>query len=171
MTNKTLVVIGGGAAGFFCAINAARIHKGLKVILLEKHSKLLSKVKISGGGRCNVTHDCSSVSELVKHYPRGTNFLKKAFQKFYTKDTFNWFEERNVQLKIESDGRVFPVTDDSQTIINCFLSEANKYGVEILMNAEVKSIKKDESSSMPFQITLRNEKKLQANYEIGRAHV
>ena len=114
---KTLVVIGGGAAGFFCAVNAARMNPSLKVLLLEKSNKLLSKVKISGGGRCNTTHACFDIPELVKKYPRGQNFLKKSFHQFYTQDTIDWFEERGVQLKTEEDGRMFPVTDNSQTII------------------------------------------------------
>ena len=137
---KTLVVIGGGAAGFFCAVNAARIHPQLQVILLEKSSKLLSKVKVSGGGRCNVTHACFSVSDIIKKYPRGASFLKKAFHHFFTTDTVEWFRERGVALKTEADGRMFPLSNTSQTIIDCLLSEADKYKVEIRINAEVKEI-------------------------------
>jgi predicted Rossmann fold flavoprotein len=137
---KTLVVIGGGAAGFFCAVNAARLDRTLKVIIIEKTGKLLSKVKVSGGGRCNVTHACFEISPLVKKYPRGTNFLKKAFHQFNTTHCVEWFEERGVQLKTEADGRMFSITDSSQTIIDCLLREANKYGVEIMMNREVKKI-------------------------------
>lgn len=138
---KTLVVIGGGAAGFFCAVNAARMDPSLKVIIVEKTSKLLSKVRVSGGGRCNVTHACFNIPTLLKHYPRGTNFLKKTFYQFSAESCVKWFEERGVKLKTEADGRMFSITDSSQTIIDCFLKEANKYSVEILMNAEVKSIK------------------------------
>ena len=138
--SKQLVVIGGGAAGFFCAVNAARMNRHLKVTLIEKTNKLLSKVKISGGGRCNVTHACFDIAEMSRKYPRGQHFVKKSFHQFFTNDTIKWFEERGVKLKIETDGRMFPVTDSSQTIINCLLNEANKYGVEIMMNAEVKSI-------------------------------
>ena len=137
---KKLVVIGGGAAGFFCAINAARLNPLLEVILLEKSSKLLSKVKVSGGGRCNVTHACFDIPVMSKRYPRGTNFVKKTFHQFFTTDTIQWFKERGVELKAEADGRMFPVSDSSQTIINCLLSEADKYGVKIKMLAEVKSI-------------------------------
>src|SRR5215510_13642136 len=115
--NKKLIVIGGGAAGFFCAINAALLNPSLEIILLEKTTKLLSKVKVSGGGRCNVTHACFSIADMVKHYPRGANFLKKTFHQFFTTDTIKWFEERNVLLKKEEDGRMFPVTNSSQTII------------------------------------------------------
>lgn len=140
MQKDRLVVIGGGAAGFFCAVNAARLHPGLQVILLEKSSKLLSKVRVSGGGRCNVTHACFSIADMVKHYPRGGSFLKKAFHHFFTTDTIAWFKERGVQLKTEADGRMFPVTDSSETIINCLLKEANRYGVDIRMNAAVERI-------------------------------
>ena len=139
---KTLVVIGGGAAGFFCAVNAARMNAGLKVVLLEKTGRLLSKVKISGGGRCNTTHACFEIPELSKRYPRGQNFLKKSFHWFNTNDTISWFAERGVMLKTESDGRMFPETDDSQTIIDCLLREANRYHVTIQLNKEVKSVEK-----------------------------
>lgn len=168
MQNKTLVVIGGGAAGFFCAVNAARIHKDLKVILIEKSSKLLSKVKISGGGRCNVSHACESVNDLIKYYPRGSAFLKKAFHHFYTAHTIQWFQERGVELKTESDGRMFPSSNTSQTIIDCLLNEASRYGVEIMMNADVLSVAKmsneNNAHHSNFQITLRNTKIISANY-------
>ena len=138
--SKRLIVIGGGAAGFFCAVNAARLDPSLKVTIIEKSNKLLSKVKVSGGGRCNVTHACFDIVEMSKRYPRGQHFVKKTFHQFFTTDTINWFEERGVKLKTEEDGRMFPITDSSQTIIECLLKEANKYGVEILMNKEVKKI-------------------------------
>ncbi len=144
--DRGLIVIGGGAAGFFCAINAAKNNPSLKVMIIEKSNKLLSKVKVSGGGRCNVTHACFEIDELIKKYPRGQNFLKKAFHWFNTKDTIEWFKERNVKLKRESDGRMFPETNSSQTIIDCFLKEANKYNVEILLNCEVKEIKNESNS-------------------------
>src|SRR5688500_4226863 len=107
----TLVVIGGGAAGFFGAINAAGMNHLLKVIIVEKTGKLLSKVKVSGGGRCNVTHACFEISNLVKRYPRGTNLLKKSFHQFNTTHCINWFQERGVELKTEPDGRMFSITD------------------------------------------------------------
>jgi predicted Rossmann fold flavoprotein len=141
MHNK-IIVIGGGAAGFFCAVNAARLNPQAQVIILEKTSKLLSKVKVSGGGRCNVTHACFSMADMIKKYPRGSSFLKKAFYQFFTTDTINWFNERGIQLKTESDGRMFPVSNTSQTIIDCLLNEAAKYKVEIMMNVDVKSIHK-----------------------------
>jgi predicted Rossmann fold flavoprotein len=138
--SKRLIVIGGGAAGFFCAVNAARMNPSLKVTIIEKSNKLLSKVKVSGGGRCNVTHACFDIAEMSKQYPRGQHFVRKAFHHFFTTDTIKWFEERGVRLKTEGDGRMFPITDSSQTIINCLLKEANEYGVEILMNREVKDL-------------------------------
>ena len=146
-------MIGGGAAGFFCAVNAARLNPLLKVIIVEKTGKLLAKVRVSGGGRCNVTHACFEVSSLVKKYPRGANFLKKSFHRFYTKDTVQWFEERGVQLKTEGDGRMFSITDSSQTIIDCLMKDANKYGVEILANRDVKEIeilKEDKKFRLTF---------------------
>lgn len=139
--SKQLAVIGGGAAGFFCAVNAARMNPGLKVVIIEKTNKLLSKVKVSGGGRCNVTHACFDIAEMSKKYPRGQHFVKKTFHRFFTTDTIQWFEERGVKLKTETDGRMFPVTDLSQTIIDCLLNEAEKYGVEIMMRSEVRSLR------------------------------
>lgn len=141
--NKRLLVIGGGAAGFFCAVNAARLNPGLQVTLVEKSNKLLSKVKVSGGGRCNVTHACFEIVDMSKRYPRGGNFVKKSFHQFFTTDTIQWFEARGVKLKTEKDGRMFPVTDSSQSIIDCLLKEADKYGVRIELKREVKKIDPD----------------------------
>ncbi|MDB5203527.1 MAG: NAD(P)/FAD-dependent oxidoreductase [Ferruginibacter sp.] len=152
MNQMKLVVIGGGAAGFFCAVNAARLYPGAQVTILEKSGKLLSKVKVSGGGRCNVTHACFSMAEMLKKYPRGASFLKKAFHHFFTTDTVAWFEERHVGLKTEGDGRMFPSTDSSQSIINCLLQEADKYKVEILMNADVKEIR--QQAAKGFELIL-----------------
>lgn len=150
---QQLIVIGGGAAGFFCAVNAARMNPSLKVLLLEKSNKLLSKVKVSGGGRCNTTHACFEIPELVKKYPRGQNFLKKSFHQFYSKDTIQWFEERGVELKVEEDGRMFPVTDNSQTIIDCLLKEADKYKVAVQLQTGVTAIQKQENK---FELQLTN---------------
>jgi predicted Rossmann fold flavoprotein len=136
------VVIGGGAAGFFCAVNAARLDPNLKVTVIEKTGKLLSKVRVSGGGRCNVTHACFEIPALVKKYPRGANFLKKTFHQFHTSSCIKWFEDRGVKLKVEADGRMFSITDTSQTIIDCLLNEADKCGVEILLHKEVKQLSK-----------------------------
>ena len=140
MDSKHLIVIGGGAAGFFCAVNAARMNPQLQVTILEKTNKLLSKVKVSGGGRCNVTHACFDIAEMSQQYPRGSNFVKKTFHQFFTTGTVQWFEERGVKLKTEADGRMFPVTDSSQTIINCLMNEANRFGVEVRMMSEVRSL-------------------------------
>ena len=161
MGKKKLIVIGGGAAGFFCAVNAARMNSELEVLIFEKSNKLLSKVSVSGGGRCNVTHACFDMQEMSKKYPRGGNFVKKTFHQFFTTDTISWFEERGVKLKTEKDGRMFPVTDSSQTIINCLLNEAQQYGVKILMKTEVKTIVKEEHS---FKLEISNDESLTADY-------
>jgi predicted Rossmann fold flavoprotein len=110
------------------------------VLILEKTNKLLSKVRISGGGRCNATHACFDIEAMSKNYPRGQHFVKKTFHQFFTSDTIRWFEERGVPLKTEKDGRMFPVTDSSQSIIDCLLREANRYGVQIILNTEVKDL-------------------------------
>lgn len=136
--------MGGGAAGFFGAINAAQQNPKSKILILEKSPKLLSKVKISGGGRCNVTHNELEATPLSKHYPRGQKELKKIFRIFNAKDTINWFAARGIKLKTEEDGRIFPTTDDSQTIINCFLQEADKYKIQIEINCGVEKIEKKE---------------------------
>ncbi len=135
-----LIVIGGGAAGFFCAVTAARINPEMEVILVEKSDKLLSKVRISGGGRCNVTHACFSIPEMIKKYPRGENFVKKAFRQFFTDDTIDWFKQRSILLKTEADGRIFPVSDSSQTIIDCLLKEADMFRVVIRLHKDVKAL-------------------------------
>ena len=147
---KKLIVIGGGAAGFFCAVNAARMKPDLEVIVIEKSNKLLSKVKVSGGGRCNTTNACFEIPELAKKYPRGQQFLKKAFHYFNTTDTIQWFADRKVELVAEADGRMFPATNDSQTIINCLLNEADKYGVKVFMQTEIKVIEKKENQFVLF---------------------
>ncbi len=157
-----VVVVGGGAAGIFCAVNLARAVPGLQVIVLEKTNKLLSKVKISGGGRCNVTHNCFSSSELVKFYPRGGNFLKKAFAKFNATDTVAWFKERGVETHTESDGRMFPVTNSSQTIIDCLLKDAQKFGVEIRMQTGLKQISARHKDG--FLISCSNGTNIQAQF-------
>jgi hypothetical protein len=147
MEGINVIVIGGGAAGFFSAINAAEIHKNCKVTLLEKSSKVLSKVRVSGGGRCNVTHACFDNSLLVKNYPRGEKELRNAFSRFNTNDTIKWFEDRGVKLKTETDGRMFPTTDNSETIIQCLLQEAEKNKVNIKLNVDVQEIIKNEDGT------------------------
>lgn len=151
MESKRIIVIGGGAAGFFSAINAAQINPDNTVILLEKSSKLLSKVRVSGGGRCNVTHSCFDNSLLVKNYPRGEKELRNAFSRFSTTDTINWFKQRGVELKTEADGRMFPVTDNSETIINCLMQEAEKSNVKIKLNVDIQEIIKNENGAFTLK--------------------
>lgn len=136
-----VVVIGGGAAGFFAAIHCASANKEAQVLLVEKTNKLLSKVKISGGGRCNVTHACFELKQLSQSYPRGEKELKSVFSRFMTNDTIEWFESRGVKLKTEEDGRIFPKTDNSQTIIDCLMKEVKKLKIEIVTECEVSAIK------------------------------
>jgi len=145
MRNFDVIIIGGGAAGFFAAINIAEFNPDLKICILERGKEGLQKVRISGGGRCNVTHAEFMPSELVKNYPRGEKELLGPFHQFMTGDTIEWFEKRGVELKIEEDGRMFPISDSSHTIIDCFLSEAKKHEVEVLYNHSVKSINKKEN--------------------------
>jgi len=159
---KSLIVIGGGAAGIFCAVNAARMDPSLQVTVLEKSGKLLSKVKVSGGGRCNTTHACFEIGEMMKRYPRGGQFVRKAFHLFFTTDTIEWFTERGVELKAEADGRMFPVTDSSQTIIDCLMREVNAYGVEIRMQSEVKAVVK--AGGGGFEVRLADGRVLGADY-------
>lgn len=139
MAQFDLIVIGGGAAGFFGAIQAASMKPGLKVLILEKSSKLLSKVRVSGGGRCNVTHNCFNPHQLARHYPRGEKALKSVFSNFAAKEVVDWFQTKGVRLKTESDGRMFPVSDKSETIIACFLKEAERLKIGIRMNSNVSS--------------------------------
>ena len=141
MIEKDIIVVGGGASGFFAAINIAKQAPHLKVAILERGQKGLTKVKVSGGGRCNVTHAEFVPSELVHNYPRGEKELLGPFHQFMTGDTIAWFEERGVALKIEDDGRIFPASNSSQTIVDCFLNEANKYHVDVLYSHSLKSLK------------------------------
>ena len=144
-------IIGGGAAGFFAAIQAQENHPESTVIILEKSNKLLAKVKVSGGGRCNVTNACTSIAELSKAYPRGGKQLKKLFQEFNTAHTMAWFESRGVELYAQEDQRVFPVSDNSQTIIDCLINEVEKLGISIKMGTTVQRI---ETASEGFNVFL-----------------
>ncbi|HSU56076.1 MAG TPA: NAD(P)/FAD-dependent oxidoreductase [Candidatus Dormibacteraeota bacterium] len=134
MNDSRLVVLGGGAAGFFAAITCAEAVPGIRVTVFEKAPRFLAKVRISGGGRCNVTHACFEPRELSSFYPRGGPALLSAFHRFQPHDTIEWFESRGVKLKTEADGRIFPVSDSSQTIIDCLMASASKAGVELVAN-------------------------------------
>jgi hypothetical protein len=135
------IIIGGGAAGYFGAIHCAEAGAGeLDVLILEKSSRVLQKVKISGGGRCNVTHDCLDPKRMASHYPRGNKALIGPLHRFGVRDTIRWFTHRGVELKTESDGRMFPTTDDSQTIIDCLRDAADASGVQLRTRAAVKGI-------------------------------
>ena len=135
-----VVVVGGGAAGFFTAINCAEIHPNKSIVILERGKDVLTKVKISGGGRCNVTHAEFVPQELIENYPRGKKELLGPFHQFMTGDTMAWFEDRGVPIKIESDGRCFPKSNSSQSIIDCFLMLSKSLGIKIFKNHSVKSI-------------------------------
>lgn len=145
ISNYDIIVVGGGAAGFFTAINIVESNPKLKVAILERGKEVLSKVRVSGGGRCNVTHACFIPNDLVKFYPRGEKELRGPFHQFCSGDTIEWFERHGVELKIEEDGRMFPVTDSSQTIIDCFLNTAKKLGIDILTGQSVQDIFKGEN--------------------------
>jgi len=139
MQHFDIIIIGGGAAGFFSAINAAEINPNLKIAILERGKDVLTKVKVSGGGRCNVTHAEFLPKELSTNYPRGEKELLGPFHSFMTGDTMQWFEERGIALKIEDDGRIFPVSDDSQSIIDCFLREADRLKIQVLKSHAVQT--------------------------------
>ena len=141
---KKLIIIGGGAAGYFAGINAAELNPNLEVVILEGNNKVLQKVKVSGGGRCNVTNACFTPQELVEFYPRGKKELLGPFHQFMTGDTMEWFQNRGVSLKIEEDNRVFPESNSSQTIIDCFEEAAKNAGVEIKLSHRVEAIIKKE---------------------------
>jgi predicted Rossmann fold flavoprotein len=143
-SNFDIIIVGGGAAGFFTAINIVEKNPKLKVAILERGKTVLEKVRISGGGRCNVTHACFVPNDLVKNYPRGEKELRGPFHQFCSGDTIEWFERHGVELKIEDDGRMFPMTDSSQTIIDCFLYAVNKLKIEVLTGQSVQSLFKGE---------------------------
>src|SRR5450756_442414 len=145
-----IIVVGGGAAGFFAAIAAAK--EGADVTILEKTSRVLEKVRISGGGRCNVTHACFEPRDFATRYPRGERALLSPFQKFSASDTVAWFEARGVKLKIERDGRMFPTTDSSGTIVHCLTEAAEKAGVKFRLNCVVESAAKLADGT--FELTL-----------------
>src|SRR5512143_869710 len=141
-----ILILGGGAAGFFAAVNCAEANPRARVTVLEKGRALLNKVRISGGGRCNVTHACFDPALLVQHYPRGAAALRGPFTRFQPRDTMAWFEQRGVSLKTEADGRVFPVTDRSDTIVDCLLHSAERACVSIRTRVSITSIGRDARS-------------------------
>jgi predicted Rossmann fold flavoprotein len=140
-----IIIIGGGAAGFFTAINLVEKNPKLRVAILERGKSVLEKVRISGGGRCNVTHACFVPNDLVKFYPRGERELKGPFHQFCSGDTIEWFEKHGVELKIEEDGRMFPVSDSSQTIIDCFLNATQKLKIDVLTGHSVQELYQGEN--------------------------
>jgi predicted Rossmann fold flavoprotein len=143
---KRVAIIGGGAAGFFAALSASEHDPACEVILFEKSDKVLAKVKISGGGRCNVTNATFKTGQLIKNYPRGGKPLKKTFAQFETQDTIDWFTSRGVKLKTEADGRMFPASDSSQSIIDCLVGQVQKAGIEIRMRTPVQRITQQDDS-------------------------
>lgn len=152
-----VIVAGGGPAGFFAAIRCAELNPKLKVLIIEKASQTLGKVIISGGGRCNVTHACFEPAKLITFYPRGGNELRGAFTKFQPQDTIQWFESRGVKLKTESDNRIFPVTDDSNTIANCLRESAKDAGVQVKTGINLLNVKKNKNG---FNLEVRGEGKV-----------
>jgi predicted Rossmann fold flavoprotein len=159
VNSRQIIIVGGGAAGFFAAIAAAE--QGASVTLLEKTARFLDKVRISGGGRCNVTHACFETREFATRYPRGERALLAPFQQFSASDTIAWFEVRGVKLKTERDGRMFPTTDSSQTIVDCLVAAAEKAGVKFRLNCGVESILKTPDGK--FELTLAGGEKISAN--------
>ncbi len=153
-TNWDVIVIGGGAAGFFAAIRCAELKKQ-RILILEKASQTLGKVLISGGGRCNVTHACFDPAKLITYYPRGGAELRGAFTRFQPQDTVTWFEERGVRIKTESDGRMFPVTDDSNTIASTLRFAAKQAGVRVELGASVLGVEKTPQGG--FKLEVRRE--------------
>ena len=156
-----VIVIGGGAAGFFGAISAAEAASEARVTLLEASREPLGKVRISGGGRCNVTHHCFEPAVLVQHYPRGGKALRGAFTRFQPHDTVTWYQQRGVRLKTEADGRMFPVTDDSGTIVECLMTEARRVGVTIRTRTAVTGVEKTKTG---FIVRLRSRETLLCNH-------
>ncbi|MEI8290787.1 MAG: NAD(P)/FAD-dependent oxidoreductase [Verrucomicrobiota bacterium] len=150
MASRKIIVVGGGAAGFFAAIAAAEA--GADVTILEKTSGVLDKVRISGGGRCNVTHACCEPREFASHYPRGGRALIGPFSRFSARDTVDWFQARGVRLKTETDGRLFPVTDSSQTIVDCLMNTAQKAGVKLRLDCAVESVVKTAAGKIEVKL-------------------
>lgn len=155
---KNIAIIGAGAAGFFGAIRIKDLLPQANVIVIEKSNKMLAKVRVSGGGRCNVTHACFDIPKLIKNYPRGSKELRNAFMQFSTSDTVEWFESRGVSLKAEADGRMFPVSDNSQTIIDCLMDESERNGIEFSLGSTIKSVNSTDN-------------KIELNFENGESFI
>ena len=153
--NWDVIVVGGGPAGFFAAIRCAELNPKLNVLIIEKASQTLGKVIISGGGRCNVTHACFEPAQLITYYPRGGNELRGAFSRFQPRDTVQWFESRGVKLKTEADGRMFPVTDDSNTVADCLRESAREAGVRVELRTSLLKVEKGPRGG--FRLEVRNE--------------
>jgi len=159
-----IVIVGGGAAGFFAACSAAKTNENASVILLEASRELLAKVRISGGGRCNVTHALFDPPSFIQNYPRGSKALLGAFSRFQAQDTVDWFACEGVKLKTEADGRMFPVTDNSETIVDCLIKAACAYRVEIRTGSPVVSVKSQElEDKSRFEIVLKSGEVLQCD--------
>jgi predicted Rossmann fold flavoprotein len=139
-TQFDIIIVGGGAAGFFTAINCVEKNPTLKVAILERGKEVLTKVRVSGGGRCNVTHACFEPQELVKFYPRGEKELRGPFHQFCSGDTIEWFESKGIKIKTEADGRMFPESNSSQTIIDCFLKATQKLGIAVIKEQSVQLV-------------------------------
>ncbi len=151
-----MLVIGGGAAGFMAAITAAEVNPELEVIIIEKSHRVLEKVKISGGGRCNVTHNCHDAKQLISYYPRGNRELLGPFMTFSCTNTIEWFRKRGVALKAEPDGRMFPVTDNSETIVHCFLTEAYKRNIQVQTSCQLLDFDQQESGHWMVKTSNKN---------------
>ena len=158
---KSIAVIGGGAAGFFAALSAKSANPNCNVFILERSAKVLSKVKISGGGRCNVTNATFEIDALSKNYPRGERFLRKAFAQFNAQSTVDWFESRGVQMKTYPDNCIFPQSNTSQSIIDCFLTDATAKNIEVIYQFHVQAIRKENEAFTITSIT-GNEMKAEA---------
>jgi predicted Rossmann fold flavoprotein len=156
ISKPAVAIIGGGAAGFFTAVNAARLNPALQVTIFEKSKEVLSKVRVSGGGRCNVTHHCFDPEVLAGHYPRGSKMLRWSFEQFQASDTVEWFESRGVKLKAEKDGRMFPVTDNSESVISCLMEEARRYGVKVRTRTRIDRV--EPLSEGGFRLHIHKEK-------------
>ncbi len=157
MSSQRVIVVGGGAAGFFAAITCAEAAPDAEVMVLEHGPQFLSKVRISGGGRCNVTHACFNPRDFATRYPRGEKALLAPFQKFSARDTLAWFESRGVKLKTEADGRMFPVSDSSETVVNCLLHSARAAKVELRLNCGVEHVFRNGRGE--FELTLASERR------------